>query len=120
MAIGQNGPPKDPKLFTDQNQTQHNSLRSGETPPGQKLIISRSKGPAGPQTVNITTYKLSVSFLRSIRQTTRSHARRCLLGVATLAKTAATVQQVTLAVFVKSVRQVQIVLYVLKTDPSKG
>ena len=91
--------------LTDQNQTQHNSLCSGELLKDQNSFSVDQRGP----THKGSTYKLSVGFFnsffilfvswisalpkrlgrfwRSIRQTTRSHARRCLLWVLTLAKT---------------------------------
>ena len=93
--------------FTDQNQTQHNSLRSGELLIGQNSSSADQRGPAHKG----STYKVSVSFFflfldffilfvswlsaqqkrlgrfwRSIRQKTRSRARKCLLGVPTLPK----------------------------------
>jgi hypothetical protein len=91
---------------TDQNRTQHNSLRSGE------LFKSKNSSSVDPRVRPTKGQHISFllvfffysffilfvpwlsavqkrlgRFLRSIRQTTRSHARRCLLRVITLAKT---------------------------------
>jgi hypothetical protein len=44
--------------FTDQNQTQHNSLRSGELLQGQNSSSADQRGPPHKG----STYKLSVSF----------------------------------------------------------